>query len=78
MKAPYVGGSSDPPRPRVMAADPQGHAVSVDSPSIAVRALRMFWDKPGDGNRVSCRFMLTTPTPGGYITTTTTPGPRPR
>ena len=30
MKAPYVEGSSDPPRPRVMAAWPQGHDVSVD------------------------------------------------
>ena len=30
MKEPYVEGSSDPPRPRVMAAWPQGHVVSVD------------------------------------------------
>jgi hypothetical protein len=30
MREPYVEGSSDPPRPRVMAACPQGCAVSVD------------------------------------------------
>jgi len=30
MKEPYVEVSSDPPRPRVMAAWPQGHVVSVD------------------------------------------------
>ncbi len=30
MKEPYVEGSSDPPRPRVMAACPQGHVASVD------------------------------------------------
>jgi len=41
MKAPYVEGSSDPPRPRVMAACPQGHVVSVDRgtrrPAIELR-----------------------------------------
>jgi len=30
MKESYVEGSSDPPRPRVMAACPQGHVASVD------------------------------------------------
>jgi len=30
MKVPYVEGSSDPPRPRVMAAHPQGRGASVD------------------------------------------------
>ncbi len=41
MKAPYVEGSSDPPRPRVMAACPQGRVVSVDRgtrrPAIELR-----------------------------------------
>jgi hypothetical protein len=41
MKEPYVEGSSDPPRPRVMAACPQGPAVSVDRgtrrPAIELR-----------------------------------------
>jgi hypothetical protein len=41
MKAPYVEGSSAPPRPRVMAAWPQGHVVSVDRgtrrPAIELR-----------------------------------------
>ena len=30
MREPYVEGSSDPPRPRVMAVCPRGHAASVD------------------------------------------------
>ena len=41
MKAPYVEGSSDPPRPRVMAVRPQGRSVSVDRgtrrPAIELR-----------------------------------------
>jgi hypothetical protein len=41
MRAPYVEGSSDPPRPRVMAANPQGCVVSVDRgtrrPAIELR-----------------------------------------
>ena len=41
MKAPYVEGSSDPPRPRVMAACPRGRVVSVDRgtrrPAIELR-----------------------------------------
>jgi len=41
MRAPYVEGSSDPPRPRVMAAYPQGCVVSVDRgtrrPAIELR-----------------------------------------
>jgi hypothetical protein len=30
MQEPYVKGSIDPPRPRVMAACPQGHVASVN------------------------------------------------
>ena len=41
MKEPYVEGSSDPPRPRVMAVCPQGSAASVDrgtrKPAIELR-----------------------------------------
>ena len=41
MKESYVEGSSDPPRPRVMAACSQGHVVSVDRgtrrPAIELR-----------------------------------------
>ncbi len=41
MRVPYVEGSSDPPRPRVMAAYPQGCVVSVDRgthrPAIELR-----------------------------------------
>jgi hypothetical protein len=41
MKESYVEGSSDPPRPRVMAAWPQGHDASVDRgtrrPAIELR-----------------------------------------
>ena len=41
MKESYVEGSSDPPRPRVMAACPQGHDASVDRgtrrPAIELR-----------------------------------------
>jgi hypothetical protein len=45
MKEPHVEGSSDPPRPRVMAVRPQarlgpmgGRSVGVDSPSTLLRA----------------------------------------
>jgi len=41
MKEPYVEGSSDPPRPRVMAVCPQGRTASVDRgarrPAIELR-----------------------------------------
>jgi len=41
MKAPYVEGSNDPPRPRVMAVGPRGPAASVDRgtrrPAIELR-----------------------------------------
>ena len=40
MKESYVKGSSDPSRPRVMAVCPQGHIVSVDSPSTSLRTFR--------------------------------------